>query len=54
MIEIYGITPQNQITRAQADLYDLLKEPAIIPLEATMPQTDPRGYTKVHFWNLPN
>ena len=54
MIEIDGITLQNHIIRPQTDLNDLWKEPAIILVDANTFQTDPRGQTKIHFWNLPN
>ena len=49
MIEIDGITPQIQTAIFQTDLNNLHIEPATIPLEETIPQTDPRVHTVYGF-----
>ena len=54
LIEIDGIKSQNQDARLQIDLNNFHAEPAIIPLEATTPQADPRSYTEIHLWDSSN
>ena len=44
----------KQTAIPQTDLNIFHIEPAIIPLEATIPQTDQRVYTGIHFWDLLN
>ena len=53
-MEIDGIIPRNQNTWSKIDVNNLSTEPAIIPLEATTLQADPRSHTDIHFWDLPN
>ena len=54
MLEIDGIIPQNQTARSQTDLNNLCIEPAIIPLEPMIPQTDQGTHKIIYFYDLPN
>ena len=44
----------NQTAIPQTDLNIFHIEPAILPLEATIPQTGPRLHTEIHFWDSLN
>ena len=54
LVETDCVTSQNQNAGSKIDLKILHTDPTIIPLEAAIPQADPRLHTDIHFCNSSN